>query len=301
MSPVKSPSGIRRGLDHIVHMVQDLPAARKLYEALGFTTTPIAQHPFGTANSLVQLQGNFIELLTVDRPELIADAPPGHFSFAAFNRDFLARREGFSMLVFESADARADQTAFAAAGLETYAPFDFSRQATLPDGRQVTVAFSLAFVTDPRLPEAAFFVCQQHAPEHFWKPQYQRHANGARVMSAATLLAEDPPALTDLFAGLQGAEQVRTEGQSLRVETARGQIEVLSPTDWEARFQVSPPAALPATPCLAGIGVTLPDLAAAADILARNGIAHRRLGDRIVIDAETAHGLTIALVESAGG
>ena len=62
-----------------------------------------------------------------------------------------------------------------------------------------------------------------------------------------------------------------------------------------------PPAALPATPCLAGIAVSLPDLSAAADILARSGIAHRRLGDRIVIDAEAAHGLTIALVESAEG
>lgn len=301
MSAAKGQGGPRRGLDHVVHMVRDLAAARRLYEALGFTTTPPAQHPFGTANSLVQLQGSFIEILTVDRPELIAAAPPGHFSFGAFNRDFLARREGFSMLVFESADARADQGDFVAAGLETYAPFDFSRKATLPDGSQVTVAFSLAFVTDPRLPEAAFFVCQQHAPQHFWKPQYQRHANGALAMAAVYLLAEDPPALTGLFAGLQGAERVRRDGQSLRVETARGRVEVLNPSDWQSRFQAPPPAELPATPCLAAIDVALPDLAAAADILARNGIAHRRLGDRIVIDAETAHGLTIALVESPAG
>ena len=52
------------------------------------------------------------------------------------------------MLVFASDDARRDQAAFAESGLETYAPFDFERRAKLPDGSEVTVGFSLAFVTD---------------------------------------------------------------------------------------------------------------------------------------------------------
>ena len=83
------------------------------------------------------------------------------------------------MLVLDSSDARADVAAFRAAGLQTYEPFDFSRKARLPDGREVTVGFSLAFATDPRLPNAAFFTCQQHSPEHFWNPRYQRHPNRA--------------------------------------------------------------------------------------------------------------------------
>ena len=48
----------------------------------------------------------------------------------------------------------------------------------LPDGREVTVAF-----TWPsrwiRACRAVFFTCQQTAPEHFWKPAYQTHENGA--------------------------------------------------------------------------------------------------------------------------
>jgi D-serine deaminase-like pyridoxal phosphate-dependent protein len=46
-------------------------------------------------------------------------------------------------------------------------------------GSQVTVAFSLAFAADPRMPQAAFFCCQQHAPQYFWRTAYQSHANGA--------------------------------------------------------------------------------------------------------------------------
>src|SRR5262249_40923795 len=73
----------------------------------------------------------------------------GQFSFAAFNRDYLQRHEGCSMLVLDTADARADIETWRAAGLQTYAPFDFSRAAKMADGRDITVSFSLAFVSHP--------------------------------------------------------------------------------------------------------------------------------------------------------
>src|SRR5260370_27221624 len=106
------------------------------------------------------------------------------------------------MRVFQSADARHDQAEFAVRGLETSEPFDFSRQAKLPDGSLKTVAFSLAFVTEPRMPDAAFFTCQQHAPEFFWKPDYQRHANGARAVVEVVMLANDPGGLPELLGQL---------------------------------------------------------------------------------------------------
>ena len=137
-----------QAIDHIVIAVRDLDRIAARYEALGFTLTPRAQHAWGTANRLVQFRGrNFIELLEIDRPELIPDPDPPQFGFGAFNRDFLARREGFSMLVLQGTDSRADVARFEAAGLDSYAPFDFERQATLPDGAVVRVAFSIALRT----------------------------------------------------------------------------------------------------------------------------------------------------------
>ena len=58
------------------------------------------------------------------------------------------------MLVFESSDAEADREEFLARGLPPWDKFYFERKAKLPDGSQVPVAFSLAFATDPRMPEA---------------------------------------------------------------------------------------------------------------------------------------------------
>ncbi|MGF1610040.1 MAG: VOC family protein [Kiloniellales bacterium] len=188
-----------RAIDHIVLAVRDLDAAARVYGALGFTLTPRAYHEdrMGTSNRLAQFAGkNFIELLEVDRPDKLAphdfSRTPPFFNFGAHNKAAVAKRDGLSMLVFAGDDARADIAAFEAAGVPTYAPFDFDRQARLPDGREVTVSFTLAFATSPDMPGIAFFVCQNRAPQHFWKPAFQEHANGATGIKAVYLASSDP-------------------------------------------------------------------------------------------------------------
>jgi Glyoxalase-like domain len=96
------------------------------------------------------------------------------------------------MLVFAGDDARADNRRFSAAGLPTFAPFDFERYTKLPEGTQVTVAFSLAFVQSPEMPKVAFFVCENRAQDYFWKPEYQSHANGATGIVAVYLSSPAP-------------------------------------------------------------------------------------------------------------
>ena len=193
-----------RNFDHLVLAAQDLDRQRDFYARLGFTLTPRARHPFGTANSLVQLQGNFLELLSVADPAAITKAVPGKFSFGAYNQAFLEKREGFSMLVLASKDAAADAVEFKNLGLDAYELFKFGREATLPDGSKARVDFSLAFVTEPSMPEAVFFTCQQHAPQYFWRPEYQRHANGALRIAEVVMSAGDPARYQRFFTRLMG-------------------------------------------------------------------------------------------------
>jgi len=244
-----------RGLDHAVHAVRDLAAAKARYEALGFTTTPPAMHPWGTGNSLVQLDGSFIEILSVERPEGIVAPGAGEFSFGDFNRRFLARREGMSMMVFSSDDAAADLARWRREGLATYAPFDFSRRATLPDGEEVTVAFSLAFVTDASMPDAAWFVCQQHFPQHFWKPEYQRHANAAARMACVWLQCDEPASHAQFLARLFDEGEVLPEDGGVTLSLPRGRVALRTPAALAERF---PGASLPPTargPAFAGVTV----------------------------------------------
>jgi hypothetical protein len=267
-----------RGIDHLVMVVNDLEAARTEYERLGFTTTPRALHPFGTENFLVQMRGNFLEVVGIANAAIIPPHAPGVFSFARGNADFLGRREGMSSLVFQSLDARADRRDFLAAGLNAYENVDFSRKATLPDGSEVTVAFSLAFVTDPAMPETTFFTCQQHAPEHFWKPAYQVHANGADHAAEAIIVAPDPAAHADFFSGTHGAGAVRVQGEGVRVATDLGLISLLTPTAFRERFggQSAGPAD---TPHFAGFRIAVADLHETRAILAEAGVETRGTAD----------------------
>lgn len=228
-----------RGIDHLVLCGRDLAAMRDNYAALGFTLTPEARHPFGTGNRLVQLEGCFLELLSVVEPERIGPAGAERFSFAAFNRDFLRRGEGMSMLVLDSDDARADVAAFRDRGLRTYEPFDFERKARLPNGDEVTVGFSLAFATDPGMPGIAFFTCQQHAPEHFWKPQYQRHANRALTILDVSLVAERPEEHAAFLSAFAGVRPEAVAG-GITLRTARGNISCITPAAFAQCFGRAP-------------------------------------------------------------
>ena len=282
-----------RGLDHLVMVVNDLEAARAGYERLGFTTTPRALHPFGTENFLVQMQGNFLEVVGIADAAIIPPHAPGVFSFARGNADFLGRREGMSSLVFQSGDARADRRDFLAAGLNAYENVDFSRKATLPDGSEVTVAFSLAFVTDPAMPEATFFTCQQHAPEHFWKPAYQVHDNGAHHAAEAIMVAPDPAAHAGFFSGTHGAGAVALQGDRLSVATDLGSISLLTPQAFRARFGTDGPG--PATtPRFAGFRIAVTDLDKTRAILAEAKVETRETAEALQVGLS---GITVEFTE----
>ncbi|MCC9622710.1 VOC family protein [Thalassospira sp. MA62] len=170
-----------RKIDHLVLCVHDLDAAVAAYQELGFTVTPRAVHPFGTGNALIQLDGMYIELLSVVDPEKIPETDlESGFSFAGYNRDYLKQREGMSMLALQSDDAHAARQYFIDGGAASPEVFDFERLGKTPNGDAVELGFSLAFATHPLMRHAVCFVCQHHHPaEHFYFPEYQTHENGA--------------------------------------------------------------------------------------------------------------------------
>jgi Glyoxalase-like domain len=288
-----------KGIDHLVLAGRDLDAMRRRYAALGFTLTPQALHPFGTGNSLVQLQGCFLELLTVVEPSLIPEHAPDHFSFAAFNRDFLERREGLSMLVLDSADARADAAAFRVAGVTTFPPFDFSRKAKLPDGGEATVGFSTVFATLPGATAAGFFTCQQHAPQHFWKPDYQRHANTARSIAEVALVAASPIELKPFLDGFSGvAGEAGADG--LTYTTGRGRIVVLTPEAYFARYRLAPPN-LNEGPRFAAFTLGVADLDAVVRHAADANIAMTGARGRYLLAPEDAFGTALGFLQIRDG
>ena len=287
---------MKRGIDHLVLCVRDLEAARERYRSLGFTLTPRGVHPFGTANSLVQFRSNYLELLTVADPTMIPPPALERFSFGAFNRDLLARREGFSMLALQTDDAEADAAEFRAKGIGFYAPFRFERQARQLDGSEATVAFSLAFATDSSMPEAVFFTCRHHAPQFFWKPEYQRHDNGALDVREVVIAAANPSLLTHILEQLFGPRRVKRTATGLRAETGSGAVSVMSSEAFAPRFAGGLPATAPATPHFAAFVVEVADLDRARAALAKAGAPIRESEHLAILPPDHAFGVTIAFV-----
>jgi len=195
-----------RGLNHLVLTGHDLDRMCEHYESLGFTLTPRAQHPFGTDNAVIQLHGCYLELLAVARPQDVPEHGAKSFSFAAFNRDYVARHEGFAMLVFDTQDARADSAAWQKVGLKTYEPFDFQRPAKLPNGEEITVGFSLAFTSAPQAPWIGLFACQHYRPDYYEQARYLAHENTAQSVRDVWISGDGALGLAEFIAKLTGLE-----------------------------------------------------------------------------------------------
>ena len=71
--------------------------------------------------------------------------------FGIYNRDFIARGDGFSLLILESKEAARDAATFSSAGVGQLDTLRFEREAKRPDGTSVKVGFSpLSQRTAPR-------------------------------------------------------------------------------------------------------------------------------------------------------
>ena len=286
-----------RGLDHIVHVVRDLDAAANLYRRLGFQVGARNRHPraWGTQNHIIQLPGTFIELLAVVDESGIVPHTPRHFSFGAFNRNFLASGEGLSMLVLEGRGA-ADTEAFRVAGIGDYELYEFEREGKRPDGTPVKLAFALAFASCLVAPDIGFFTSFQRYPENFWNPAFQVHANTANAVAGVVLVARDPHQCSSFLATFAGAESRLTEG-GLTIKTPRGDIEVMTPDTFMQRFGVTPPDTSRG-PRLAALRFTVADASLLDAVPAEAGIAGLFAGNTTVIGRDDAMGAILVFEPS---
>jgi hypothetical protein len=271
-----------RRIDHLVVAVHDLDAAGAFYQRLGFQVGARNRHSWGTENRLVQFGSSFIELITVGPDaEAIADHAPGRFSFGGFVRDYLHEREGLAMLVLDSDDAVADAALFSEKGLGSFEPFFFERKGRRPDGSETQVAFTLAFAVDADAPEAGFFVCQQHFPENFWNPAFQRHDNEASAIASVGMTAATPSMHRAFFS---------TFGGSAVQQDAHG---LLSIGLREGGLTIRPDATGRAGLRLDSMTIRVPDTKRQAERLMRAGIPFDATDTGLCITPETAFGLAL--------
>jgi hypothetical protein len=212
--------------------------------------------------------------------------------FGAYAGDFIKRGDGLALLILESDDANSDEAAFRARGIAAAPVMRFERAGVRPDGEQVKVAFSLAFAEDKLAPDIHFAVCQQHYPENFWNPAFQNHANSARSIAGCVLVAQQPDVHRDFLLAFAGVAGARAGDDGFALDTARGEIGVMTPTAFTRRFGVAAPDTRRGAR-LAALRFALGETLASAERgLQQAEILAQTLGGTIVVGPAGAMGAT---------
>jgi catechol 2,3-dioxygenase-like lactoylglutathione lyase family enzyme len=284
---------LAHGLDHVAHAVRDLDAAAEFYRQLGFTVGDRNRHPWGTHNHIIQLPGFFIELLTLAEPDKLGS---DGFStqFAGYARDFAERHEGLALLILESQEAGADVSAFSASGISASDIMRFEREGKKPDGKTVKVGFSLAFAEDQLSPDIHFCTCQQHYPENFWNPEFQKHANGVSQINGVVLVADKPAEHLEFLQAYSGAAGVPADeegdrgfGGGYRIELPRGVIDIVTPAAFTHRFGLAAPS-LERGARIAALRFGTTDIAALKSALKPAGLTPAPVGGAVLnVDSGT--------------
>lgn len=287
-----------RGLDHIVHAVHDLDAAVDLYRRMGFQVSARNRHPrvWGTQNHIIQFPGTYVELLSLADISGMVPHTPRQFSFGAFNRDFLVRGEGLSILVLEGRGA-SDAEEFRAKGIGNFSLYEFEREGRRPDDVIVKLSFALAFASDPGMPRVGFFSSFQHNPENFWNPDFQVHTNTAKCVAGVVFVAQDPGRHASFFGAFTGVEANCAPVGALTIKTPRGDIDVVTPAAFLQRFGVAPPDVSYGAR-LAAIRFSIADASLVVGIPGEAGIAGPYEKNTTVIGHEDAMGAILVFEPS---
>jgi hypothetical protein len=184
-------------LSQIIFGVNDLDAATARFRAMGFDVLDGGVHPgVGTANRVIPLGSQYLELLGVVSPELARGSEYG--------RSLLRAIAGGDRLVRWS--LRTDAIEQVAARLELTAE---PRKRMRPDGVLLTwraAGLSLALV-DATMP---FFMQWDH-DAHYPGLMPAKHPNGARTVTALSIVPRDPKAFERWTEGAEAPLRLETD------------------------------------------------------------------------------------------
>lgn len=270
------------GLDHTVHAVTDLEAARKAWQALGFTLTPRGRHiGWATGNYCIMFPRNYHELLGI--------AEPG--GYTAGVEDLLKQKgEGVHKVAFGIDDAVKAVAELTASGLKPSAPQDLKRELELPEGT-VLPAFSLVHLPPEATPQLSMFLCQHLTPELLRKPEWLLHPNGAQQIVSVIVAADNPPALELPYEALVGAGAAVRTDRMVAVRAVEETVLFVTPDDLDTLFPDIEHPAQP-TPYVAGLRFRVHNTEAAAAYFKAAGIDHARsLDGTVLVPASAANGV----------
>ncbi len=274
-----------RGIDHLLVAVADLGAAAADYRRLGFAVTPRGRHHgWPTGNHCVMFEDGYLELLG-----RVAAGAGRHRLDAC-----LERGEGGLGIALATGDPEATAAAWRASGIAVEGPHDLSR--LLEEGEGITLRFRNV-VPDPReLGGLLLFACHHLTPHLLRRPEWLRHANGARALRSCTVLAADPEPLVGALTRLLGRAARSETDQVTTFQTGGAPILIAPPEDALLLHPTLGDAPPPGDPRLVAASLEVADPERTASFLRERGFPVRRIADGFALPPAAGRGLVLEFV-----
>jgi hypothetical protein len=273
-------------LDHVGIVTRDLAVLAGQYERLGFTLTPFARQADGRiGNRCAMLRQSYVELLAV------ADPNAG----SATLERFLARYAGIHILAFAFEDEAAELARLRRTGIAS--PSVARLERSIDDADPAGPRARFAIIQLPDQPEGRINLVHHLTPEALWQERFLHHPNNAASLAEVAIVVSDPADAAARFSRLVGCHVVPDPVGGFALALARGSVRLLPDT---AQPSVSSNGAITALPCIVGLTVHTTDgNDAITRLLADSDIAHRRVEDALLVDADAAGGVALRFVPPA--
>ena len=280
-------SGIMRqniqGIDHVVLVVRELDGARDTFARMGFTVTPRGDHTLGSKNHCVMFGHDYIELL-------MSPAENPHPS-RQYYTEFARAGEGLAGIALKSANAKGAYTELLWAGFQPGDVLEFARPVALPEGTR-EARFRVVQPRPGSTPGGRVFVCEHLTRDLVWRPEYQRHANGATGLAAVAIVCDDVARAAQAYERLFDSK-AKPIAEGLLVETADTPIAFVTAQSLAKRLPDLWISARPA-PLFAALFVRVADRDAAERALRAGGLEPARMPDgSVALGADAAHGVAL--------
>jgi catechol 2,3-dioxygenase-like lactoylglutathione lyase family enzyme len=271
------------GIDHIVIVVRDLDVARGAYARMGFTVTPRGVHSVGSQNHCVMFGRDYVELLV--SPEENPHPSRQYYT------DFARQGEGLAAIALASRNANGAYTELLWAGFAPTDPLELSRPVELA-GSARDARFRITQIPPRATPGGRVLVCEHLTRDLVWRPEHQRHANGATELAAVAILCEDVAQAAQPYERLFDAK-AKPIAEGLLVETGGAPLAFVTAASLAKRLPQVRISARPA-PLMAAVFIRVADRDKARAALAAGGLRPARMPDgSLALGADVAHGVAV--------
>jgi hypothetical protein len=277
------PLADRPVLDHLVIDLRDrMAAGAARLAALGFQLTPMGRHSLGSANHLAVLAEDYLELLGTDVPG------------GALRPDIAPYPIGMNGLVFKTADAEALSAGLVARGVPALPAQSFHRPVDLPDGGREDARFRTVRMDRAAAFDGRLYWCEHLTPQHVWRPDWQRHPNGAHAVARVLLAVRDPERQAAMVRRIYGeaAVAIAPDGRA-RLPCGPVLVEFAPHAAVAAELGAAAPDPAGRGDHLVLVSLRVRDLAATAAVLRAAGIAVEAVPGGLRVAAEPALNVTV--------